>query len=627
MAEFQGIIKSKTKCEPSVFYKNLKIKPLSCLPLTIWLKRSLVNCKKAINISICPIYGFKSSAISHLKFDTLSLVNRLFHQKDQKYVSNNIGAYKNAIWTKIISVNGKKMLKRALKHKLLVGEMVTNGHSVSLLFCSRAPTISTTMPNNAVANGIAGTGAGSKRKRNRISNHVPQSVINGAVVVSTGPNRVQSTIVPPNDTTVISTSAGTKRKRKSISNNGLQSVINDAADVSTVSNQVQSIIVPPAVNGTADINTKKLQFANLLYEHEVNEADELEHNTIPPNFESIAQLEAFADQSFRDKNAPYIPYIHQISTSLKNEVLSEDQHTYGVFDLGVRDIFKMLTIPQKEQRFHKPSPKNSISLTYSSKCRQHNLQVKQRAKWLDNYKQKNTINYEGETYSIKKFESEIVKKKLHFKDSSYQDFLEWSKLKSKFESVLRNFHEKKYLKYLKYQQYQSEMKEYALIANKIKTTLGKKCSKDCILIVGDVSISTHLRGNRPACWKGLIRYLKKAGFKVLRIEEYHSSKLCCNCRKFDKENKSNCNWFKCQRSYGKQKGKSLPVYSLFKCVCCGSIKQRDLNAVVNMYENGIQQLHGVFMPEFVIPDGVREKWLLNPRNFSHAAFKDKYQCY
>ena len=125
MAEFQGIIKSKTKCEPSVFYKNLKIKPLSCLPLTIWLKRSLVNCKKAINISICPIYGFKSSAISHLKFDTLSLVNRLFHKKDHHYVSNNIGAYKNAIWTKIISVNGKKMLKRALKHKLLVGEMVT----------------------------------------------------------------------------------------------------------------------------------------------------------------------------------------------------------------------------------------------------------------------------------------------------------------------------------------------------------------------------------------------------------------------------------------------------------------------------------------------------------------------
>lgn len=175
---------------------------------------------------------------------------------------------------------------------------------------------------------------------------------------------------------------------------------------------MQSIIVPPIDNGTA--GTKKLQFANLLYSHEADEADEVEDNTIPPNFESIAQLEAFADQSFRDKNAPYIPYIHQISTKLKNEIISDENNTYGVFDLGLRDIFKMLTIRNKDQKFCNPSPKNSISISYSSKCRQHNLQVKKRAKWLNDYKQKNYINYEGVTYSIKKFDSTIVKKKLHF---------------------------------------------------------------------------------------------------------------------------------------------------------------------------------------------------------------------
>jgi transposase len=141
------------------------------------------------------------------------------------------------------------------------------------------------------------------------------------------------------------------------------------------------------------------------------------------------------------------------------------------------------------------------------------------------------------------------------------------------------------------------------------------------LFVGDVSISTHLKGNRPANWKGMIRYLKKDGFKILRIEEYHSSKLCCNCKKFNEDKVSNENWLKCRRTYGKQKGKMLPVFALYKCVCCGSIKQRDVNAVVNMYENGIEQLHGRTMNEFVIPDGVRENWLLNCRNYSHTAFK------
>jgi hypothetical protein len=79
--------------------------------------------------------------------------------------------------------------------------------------------------------------------------------------------------------------------------------------------------------------------------------------------------------------------------------------------------------------------------------------------------------------------------------------------------------------------------------------------------------------------------------------------------------------------YGKQKGQMLPVFALFKCVCCGSIKQRDVNAVVNMYENGVKQLHSITMNEFVIPEGVRENWLLNSRNYSHTAFKDKYRCY
>jgi hypothetical protein len=90
---------------------------------------------------------------------------------------------------------------------------------------------------------------------------------------------------------------------------------------------------------------------------------------------------------------------------------------------------------------------------------------------------------------------------------------------------------------------------------------------------------------------------------------------------------SNENWLKCRRTYGKQKGKMLPVFALYKCACCGSIKQRDVNACVNMYENGICSLHEKTMNEFVIPDGVREQWLLNSRNYSHTAFKDKYRCY
>ena len=383
-------------------------------------------------------------------------------------------------------------------------------------------------------------------------------------------------------------------------------------------------------NLLSETDKRKLQFANVLYSQEVDGDDDYDDN-LPfdrqDKFKAIKELEDFADRSYLNKNAPYIPYIHQLSSRQQDEIIANDDLHYGAIDLGIRDIFKMLTIKDQDKKFLKPTPRNSSILTYSSKHRAQNLQIKLREKRLDIYKKKKFVEYEGERYSIKKFESNIVNKQLRFTDSSYDDFITYSKTKSKFESVLKKFHEFTYVKSLKYQAYQACQKEYSRIAKTIKETLNRKQASDCLLVVGDVSISTHLRGNRPACWKGMIRYLKKDGFNILRIEEYHSSKLCCNCKKFNEDKVSNENWLKCRRTYGKQKGKMLPVFALYKCVCCGSIKQRDVNAVVNMYENGIEQLHGRTMNEFVIPDGVREQWLLNSRNYSHTAFKDKYRCY
>ena len=409
-------------------------------------------------------------------------------------------------------------------------------------------------------------------------------------------------------------------KRKLVSSSG--SIVIQTSTTSSNEKKIKTNLLSPA-------DKQKLDIANVLYSEEVDDDDYDENLPFDRQnrFQSIKELEDFADNSYRDKNAPFIPYIHQLSNEQKNAIINHDNLAIGAEDLGIRDIFKMLTIKDQDKKFLKPTPRNSTILTYSSKHRAQNLQIKVREKRLDIYKKKKFVVYEGVRYSIKQFESSIVRKELRFKDSSYEDFISYSKKKSTFESVLKKFHESTYVKSLKHQAYELKQNEYCEIAKRIKEKLGRKQASDCLLIVGDVSISTHLKGNRPANWKGMTRYLKKYGFNILRIEEYHSSKLCCNCRKFNNENKSNVNWLSCRRTYGKQKGKMLPVYSLFKCACCRSIKQRDLNAVVNMYENGVNQLHSKTMNEFVIPEGVREKWLLNSQNYSHTAFKDKYRCY
>ena len=453
------------------------------------------------------------------------------------------------------------------------------------------------------------------------------SQINSVAVSSNSSlSNSSSNIFQPQSTTPVLESVANNKKKKPNNSNKRKSdssTVNPTSATSSKEKKTKNNLLSAA-------DKQKLDFANVLYSQEVDDDDYDENLPFDrqDKFNAIEELEKFADDSYRDRNAPYIPYIHQLSSALKNEIINHADLAIGAEDLGIRDIFKMLTIKNQDKKKPlKPTSRNSTILSYSSKHRAQNLQIKVREKRLDIYKKKKFVEYEGTRYTIKQFESSIVRKQLRFTDTSYENFITYSKNKSKFESVLKKFHESTYVKSLKHQAYESKQNEYCEIAKRIKEKLGRKQASDCLLIVGDVSISTHLKGNRPANWKGMTRYLKKYGFKILRIEEYHSSKLCCNCRKFNTENKSNENWLTCRRTYGKQKGKMLPVYSLFKCACCRSIKQRDVNAVVNMYENGINQLHSRTMNEFVIPEGVRENWLLNSRNYSHTAFKDKYRCY
>jgi hypothetical protein len=147
----------------------------------------------------------------------------------------------------------------------------------------------------------------------------------------------------------------------------------------------------PTTNPTDDTKSKKqkkdkkalsqkekqiLDIGNKLYNLEV-EAEDSDDIDIPGDqkkkFESIEELEKFSDSSYLNKNAPYIPYIHQLSTEQKNAIINQENLAIGAIDLGIRDIFTMLTIPEKKNKFKKPSRTNSKTLNYSSKERYYNL--------------------------------------------------------------------------------------------------------------------------------------------------------------------------------------------------------------------------------------------------------------
>ena len=119
-----------------------------------------------------------------------------------------------------------------------------------------------------------------------------------------------------------------------------------------------------------------------------------------------------------------------------------------------------------------------------------------------------------------------------------------------------------------------------------------------------------MKGRRPACWKGLVQGLKGYGYKFFRIQEYRTSKVCCNCMKMDINNESNVNFFSAVRKYGKMQGKKALVYSLLRCKVCKSIKQRDVNGCCNMHYKSMLILNGEddkIKEVFTIPPGRLEQ--------------------
>ena len=138
--------------------------------------------------------------------------------------------------------------------------------------------------------------------------------------------------------------------------------------------------------------------------------------------------------------------------------------------------------------------------------------------------------------------------------------------------------------------------------------------------IGDASQSTHLKGRRPACWKGLVKGLKLYGYKFFLIQEYRTSKVCCNCMQMNSEGISNENFFKAKRKYGKMKGKEALVYSLLRCKVCKSIKQRDVNGTCAMNYKSMLILNGE-------DDKIAKVYTIPPGRLEQLAESNFRWCY
>jgi hypothetical protein len=128
---------------------------------------------------------------------------------------------------------------------------------------------------------------------------------------------------------------------------------------------------------------------------------------------------------------------------------------------------------------------------------------------------------------------------------------------------------------------------------KFESTFGKP--DECTVIIGDYSSgSYHMKNKEPSLGIGLRRIFIKYGYKILKIQEYNTSKVCSKC------NKGICKIFKNNKDK-EGNTKKWKEWGLTQCQNCKHIHNRDKNASVNMNTISSSILEGKGRPEIFCP--------------------------
>lgn len=190
-------------------------------------------------------------------------------------------------------------------------------------------------------------------------------------------------------------------------------------------------------------------------------------------------------------------------------------------------------------------------------------------------KEKELSEFSSKTLDMKLFTAYIQKKnEINVQIKTYYERVLWRKLR------LSAFVRKQ----------TSEMK----MVDRFKKVFGGP--EESFVAFGDWSQKNQMKFKEPTKGKSLRTLLRKAGYSVFLVDEYKTSKQCCNCRKTG----SVCENFltvKSPRPW--KKNVDVLCHGLVKCKTCKTMFNRDTNSTVNIREITMNVLNRLERPEYL----------------------------
>jgi len=251
----------------------------------------------------------------------------------------------------------------------------------------------------------------------------------------------------------------------------------------------------------------------------------------------------------------------------------ENNDLYYIDDLSDEQIeeFKNKKIvtadPGKKYLLYMMDDENKV-LKYSSSQRNMESLNKRNKRIKDTNKKQNQAIIDAET----------VLSKYNCKTNDYVKFKDYIKAKYECNKIIKKYYEKEINRKLNWRSKTYRQKSEDKFLNNIEKTYG---NKDGVLIcIGDWSNKNTIKGMGSTMGIGLKKLVAKK-YNTVLIDEYNTSKLCCNCHK-ENDNKvinSECLFrlLTCKHcNVGSFENLNNPTLK------CSKFLNRDMNSCINM---------------------------------------------
>ena len=223
--------------------------------------------------------------------------------------------------------------------------------------------------------------------------------------------------------------------------------------------------------------------------------------------------------------------------------------------------------PGKKYLLYMSDNENNV-LKYSSGQRSmESLNTRNRRIKHKNKKQKQDI-----------LDAETELSKYNCKTNDYQKFKEYIKEKYKCNKIIKKYYEEEINRKLNWRTKTYRQRSEDKFLNNIEKTYGNK--DDMLICIGDWSNKNTIKGLGSTMGIGLKRLVAKK-YNTILIDEYNTSKLCCNCHK-ENDNKviNSKSLFRLLTCKHCNVGSSENLNNL--TLKCSKFLNRDMNSCINI---------------------------------------------